>query len=203
MQFDPENMSARDVYFKMVQLITPRPIAWVSTVSATGVVNLAPYSFFNGVGGNPPTVVFCPANNRDGQPKDTLRNIEANREFVINVVPFSLAEHMNQSAAEYDADISEVKECGLTTIPSFKIQPPRLAEAPAAFECTLNQIVRLGEGPGGANMVVGQIEMFHVSDNVINDDGTIDSAKLDTIGRLGGTGYVRTTDRFDLDRPQL
>lgn len=203
MQFDPQHMSARDIYFKMAQLITPRPIAWVSTVSKTGVVNLAPYSFFNGVGGNPPTIVFCPANNRHGQPKDTLRNIEANREFVINVVPFSLADQMNQTSAEYDADVSEAEACGLSTTPSQKIQPPRLADAPAAFECTLNQIVRLGEGPGGANMVVGQIEMFHVSDTVVSDDGTIDSAKLDTIGRLGGTGYTRTTERFDLDRPRI
>lgn len=203
MQFDPQQMSARDIYSHMVQLITPRPIAWVSTISDNGVTNLAPYSFFNGVGGNPPTVVFCPANNRSGQPKDTLRNIEANGEFVVNLVPFSMAESMNQTSAEYDSTVSEIDSCKLATTSSCRIQPPRLADVPAAFECTLHQVVRLGEGPGGANLVIGRIEMMHVRDEVIGEDGKIDSTRLDTIGRMGGNGYVRTTDRFDLDRPRL
>ena len=201
MQYDPTEMSVRDVYLKMVQLITPRPIAWVSTISDAGVQNLAPYSFFNGIGANPPTVVFCPVNRRDGSRKDSLLNVESNGEFVVNIVPYSLREQMNQSSADYDFETSEFEACGLTAIESVKVKPPRVAEAPAAMECKLHQSMHLGTGAGGANLVIGEVVMIHVQDSVLNDDGTLNPDELDVIGRLGGAGYSRTTERFDMQRP--
>ena len=200
MHFDPKELSVREIYTLMVQLITPRPIAWVSSLASTGVTNLAPYSFFNGVGANPPTVVFCPANQRDGSPKDSLRNVLATQEFVVNVVSSADAEIMNQSSANFSSEISEFESLGIDTIASVKVSPPRVASALAQFECRLLQHIELGTGPAGANVVIGEIVMLHVDDSII-DDGIIDPAQLDNVGRLGGKAFTRTTDRFELDRP--
>jgi len=187
----------------MIRLITPRPIAWVSTVSNDGKPNLAPFSYFNAVGSNPPTLMFCPANRPDGTPKDTLANIQANGEFVVNVVSFDLAEQMNQSAAAYDTEVSEFEACGLTAAASSLVKPPRVAEARAHFECRLHSVINLGTGPAGANLVLGRIVAIRIDDEVLDDRGRADPAKLDTIGRLGGISYSRTTDRFDIDRPTV
>ena len=200
MQIDPTESSVREIYTLMVQLITPRPIAWVSSVSKTGVTNLAPYSFFNGVGANPPTVVFCPANQRDGSPKDSLRNVLETNEFVVNVVSSDDAAVMNQSSANYDSEVSEFEAIGIETLESEKVTPPRIASSRAQFECRLLQHIELGTGPSGANVVIGEIVMLHVAESIISD-GIVDPAKLDNIGRLGGKAYSKTTDRFELDRP--
>lgn len=200
MQIDPTESSVREIYTLMVQLITPRPIAWVSSVSEAGVTNLAPYSFFNGVGANPPTVVFCPANQRDGSPKDSLRNVLETNEFVVNVVSSDDAAVMNQSSANYDSEVSEFEAIGIETLESEKVTPPRIASSRAQFECRLLQHIELGTGPSGANVVIGEIVLLHVADSIISD-GIVDPAKLDNIGRLGGKAYSKTTDRFELDRP--
>ena len=200
MQIDPTESSVREIYTLMVQLITPRPIAWVSSVSKAGVTNLAPYSFFNGVGANPPTVVFCPANQRDGSPKDSLRNVLETNEFVVNVVSSDDAALMNQSSANYDSEVSEFEVIGIETLESEKVTPPRIASSRAQFECRLLQHIELGTGPSGANVVIGEIVLLHVADSIISD-GIVDPAKLDNIGRLGGKAYTKTTDRFELDRP--
>lgn len=200
MQIDPTESSVREIYTLMVQLITPRPIAWVSSVSEAGVTNLAPYSFFNGVGANPPTVVFCPANQRDGSPKDSLRNVLETNEFVVNVVSSDDAAVMNQSSANYDSEVSEFEAIGIETLESEKVTPPRIASSRAQFECRLLQHIELGTGPSGANVVIGEIVLLHVADSIISD-GIVDPAKLDNIGRLGGKAYTKTTDRFELDRP--
>ena len=200
MQIDPTESSVREIYTLMVQLITPRPIAWVSSVSEAGVTNLAPYSFFNGVGANPPTVVFCPANQRDGSPKDSLRNVLETNEFVVNVVSSDDAAVMNQSSANYDSEVSEFEVIGIETLESEKVTPPRIASSRAQFECRLLQHIELGTGPSGANVVIGEIVLLHVADSIISD-GIVDPAKLDNIGRLGGKAYTKTTDRFELDRP--
>lgn len=200
MQIDPTESSVREIYTLMVQLITPRPIAWVSSVSKAGVTNLAPYSFFNGVGANPPTVVFCPANQRDGSPKDSLRNVLETNEFVVNVVSSDDAALMNQSSANYDSEVSEFEAIGIETLESEKVTPPRIASSRAQFECRLLQHIELGTGPSGANVVIGEIVLLHVADSIISD-GIVDPAKLDNIGRLGGKAYSKTTDRFELDRP--
>ncbi len=203
MQLDPQEMGVRDFYLHMVRLIMPRPIAWVSSISGSGIQNLAPYSFFNGVGANPPTLMFCPVNRRDGSKKDSLLNIEETGEFVVNVVPFATAEVMNQTSAEYPHEVSEFDACSLTPVASSRVAPPRLKESTASFECQLHLAMQLGSGPVGANLVIGRIVLVHVDDHVLDDEGLADPAKLDLVGRMGGATYSRTTDRFDLPRPSL
>jgi len=201
MELDPQKMPARDFYRYMIGSIVPRPIAWVSTLSPKGVANLAPFSFFNAVGANPPTVVFCPANKRDGSKKDTLLNIEATKEFVINIVPFALANVMNDTSAEYAYDESEFDFVKIERAPSQVVKPPRVKSAPVHIECTLTQIVNIGDGALGANLVIGRILWMNVDASVLDAENQIDPRKLDAIGRMGGIGYARTTDLFDIVRP--
>lgn len=203
MEIDPNTIDPNELYAHMVRLVTPRPIAWVSTLSDDGVPNLAPFSYFNAVGSKPPTLMFCPANRPDGQKKDTLRNIEQNGQFVVNVVSFDLAEKMNQTSGTYEFAIDEFEACGLQPARSVRVRPPRVAEARVHFECQVHSIIHLGTGPGGANMVIGSILLIHVRDDVLNERGRADPARLDTIGRMGGMSYARTTDRFDLKRPEV
>jgi len=201
MRIDPTAVHARDVYRVMISVITPRPIAWVSTISPRGIPNLAPFSFFNGVAANPPTVVFSPVNRRDGSKKDTVLNIEKTPEFVVNIVSFDQADPMNNSSAELPYEESEFAACKVTPIPSEKIRPPRVKESKVQMECVLHEIVRVGEGSLAANLVIGRIVLLHVDEAVLGSDGLPDPRKLDTIGRMGGEGYARTTDLFELPRP--
>ncbi|MDC0311344.1 flavin reductase family protein [bacterium] len=182
----------------MIRAITPRPIAWVSTVSPTGVTNLAPFSYFNGICSSPAALMFSPVNRPDGSPKDTLVNIRDNGEFVVNVVPFSIAQPMFETAGDFQYETSEFSEVGLTPAPSKKVQPPGVQESPIQFECEVIQIVPVGEGPLAANVIIGKIVLINIADNILDDDQKIDPAKLDTIGRMGGRSYSRTIDRFEL-----
>ena len=201
MRLDFTALKPRDAYGWMISTILPRPIAWVSTISAEGKTNLAPFSFFQGVCANPPTLMFVPVNTRDGAKKDTTRNLEAVPECVVNLVPFVLAEQMNACAALLPYGESEFEKFGIASAPSERVRPPRVAAAPVAFECTLDRIVRIGDGPLAANVVFGRILVAHVNDAVLAPDGTPDPARLDLIGRLGGESYTRTTERFALKRP--
>jgi flavin reductase (DIM6/NTAB) family NADH-FMN oxidoreductase RutF len=185
----------------MISAITPRPIAWVSTVSASGLTNLAPFSFFQGVTANPPTLLFSVANNRHGEKKDTVRNIEEVPEFVVNVVSYDLREPMNRSSASLPYGVNEFEVAKVRPIPSEKIRPPRVAESAVSFECRLQQIVRVGEGPLAGNVIFGTILLLHVQERVLDSSGQVDPGKLDTIGRMGASWYARTTDRFVLERP--
>jgi flavin reductase (DIM6/NTAB) family NADH-FMN oxidoreductase RutF len=197
----PENFV--EVYHKLVDIVTPRPIAWVTTIDLEGRVNLAPFSFFNTFGSNPAIVGFAPSLRRDGTKKDTLRNVEAVGEFVIHAAVADLAKAINLSSAELPHDESEIKLTGLHTQPSVRVRPPRLVEAPVAMECKVLQIFHFGTGPIGSNLVLGQILMFHVDDRLLNEQGRVDPRKLQTIGRLGGDFYCRTSDLFEMKRPQL
>ncbi len=201
MTLDFSTLKPRDAYGWMISTILPRPIAWVSTISLEGKTNLAPFSFFQGITANPPTLMFVPVNTRDGAKKDTVRNIEAVPEFVVNLVPFALGEQMNASSASLPYGESEFEKFGIVTTPSQRVRPPRVAAAPVAFECTLERIVLIGEGPLAANVVFGRIHLAHMHDAVLGADGRPDSAKLDLIGRLGGEEFTRTQQRFDLERP--
>ncbi len=203
MRIDIEKTSPRDIYKVMISCITPRPIAWVSTISPNGIPNLAPFSFFNGIGANPPTVLFCPVNRRDGSKKDTLVNVEATKEFVVNFVPFSLSKPMNDSSADLPYEVNEFEKAGIDQAPSLKVKPPRVKDSPVYFECVLHQIINVGEGALGANVVIGRIVCIEISDTVLAADGQIDPRKLDTVGRMGGSLYSRTTDLFELNRPTL
>jgi flavin reductase (DIM6/NTAB) family NADH-FMN oxidoreductase RutF len=201
MLIQPDELSVRQMYAYMVGMITPRPIAWVSTVSSSGVTNLAPFSFFNGVSAKPAALCFSAVNNRDGSPKDTIRNLEATGQFVVNVVPAALAEVMNQTSFEYPADESEIDAVGIEVVPSQIVSPPRVKASPIQIECQLIQVVKVGDGPAAGNLVVGQILVAHIDDAVLNAAGEIDPGLVDTIGRMGAADYCWTRQRFALPRP--
>jgi flavin reductase (DIM6/NTAB) family NADH-FMN oxidoreductase RutF len=201
MRLDFATLAPRDAYQWMISMILPRPIAWVSTISAEGKTNLAPFSFFQGVCANPPTLMFVPVNNRQGLKKDTVRNIEAVPEFVVNLVPHRLAEQMNATSALLPYGESEFEKFGIAPAPSDQVRPPRVAAAPVAFECRLHQIVNIGEGPLAAHVIFGRILAAHVADAVLGTDGRPDVSKLDLIGRLGGEAYTTTRDTFSIERP--
>ena len=200
MQFDPASMNDRDIYRLLVQLVVPRPIAWVSTISKNGITNLAPYSFFNAVGANPPALMFCPVNRKDGTFKDSLANIKSTGEFVVNVVTYDLSDAMNQTSAEFDSEVSEFEAVGIRPAASQCVSPPSVADSIAQFECRVNQIIHLAPGPVGANIVIGDIVMVRVQDQAIDQGGRIDPKKIDAVGRMGGALYTRTTDQFELKR---
>jgi flavin reductase (DIM6/NTAB) family NADH-FMN oxidoreductase RutF len=201
MHLEPTAHNVLDVYHTLVGVVTPRPIAWVTTVSPTGTVNLAPFSFFNTFGANPPVVVFSPTNKRDGSKKDTLRNVEATGEFVVNASVASLAETINLTSRELPPDHSEVELAGLQTTPSVKVKPPRVTASPVALECKVMQIVPIGNGAISANLVIGEVVMMHVDDSVLDEHGRPDPRKLKTVARLGGDYWCHTADLFELKRP--
>jgi flavin reductase (DIM6/NTAB) family NADH-FMN oxidoreductase RutF len=201
-QIDVEKANIVDVYHKLVDIVNPRPIAWVTSVDPDGRVNLAPFSFFNTFGANPAVVGFAPSLRRDGTKKDTLRNVEATGEFVIHSSVDSLASQINLSSAELPYGESEVELTHLHTCPSTRVRPPRLVEASVAMECKVLEILHLGKGPIGSNLVLGQILVMHVADNLLDDRGRVDPRKLQTIGRMGQDYYCRTTDLFEMKRPQ-
>ena len=201
MQLDPETLAIRDRYALMIASIVPRPIAWVSTVSPEGALNLAPFSFFTGICANPMSVCFAPVNDRHGRKKDTLLNVEATRQFVVNLASEDNAEKMNLTSAPFPYGVSEFEKAGLTALPSVKVKPPRVKESPVAMECELIQIVRLGEGPLAGNLIVGKVIYFHCDDKVYHE-GRIRHQDLRAIGRMEGHWYARTTDAFELPRPE-
>lgn len=201
MEIDTATTRASSIYQHLIRVIAPRPIAWVSTTSLFGTTNLAPFSFFTGVGSRPPSVLFCPANRRDGSAKDTLLNILDTREFVVNVVPFRLAEAMNLSSTELPPEESEFELTGLQISESKVVKPPGVSLSPVRMECKLMHHLVLDGGPGGANIVVGRIVHLHLDESVLDSTGYADPELLDLIGRLGGASYCRTTDLFDLLRP--
>ena len=200
MHIVPDQVETKLVYSTMIRAITPRPIAWVSTVSPGGHSNVAPFSYFNGIGSEPAALMFSAVNHPDGRTKDTVRNIEATGQFVVNVVPYSLAEAMQLTSASLDYETSEFSAAGLSEKPSQRVEAPGVAESPIQFECETLEIVRVGEGPLAANVVIGKILLIDIADDVIDSNGKIDPAKLDTIGRMGGKAYCRTKDRFEIGR---
>jgi flavin reductase (DIM6/NTAB) family NADH-FMN oxidoreductase RutF len=201
MYLDFTTLPVREAYGWISTLVLPRPIAWVASISAEGRTNLAPFSFFQAITANPPTLMFSVANLRDGARKDTIRNIEQVPEFVVNLVPRRLAEAMNATAAVLPYGESEFEHFAVKTAPSTTVRPPRVAESPAAFECKLDQIVHIGSGPLAANVVFGRIQAAHVSDEVVAADGLADAAQLDLVGRLGREAYALTRETFSLKRP--
>lgn len=185
-------------------LVVPRPIGWISTLSRDGVVNLAPYSFFNSVSGDPPCVMYCPNGWRSGtrEPKDSLTNVEETGEFVFNMCTYELREQMNATAAHVPASIDEMAEANLEAAPCKLVKPPRVLASPIALECTYLQTVRLPTSSHGLpnNIVIGQVVGIHVSDDVITD-GIIDIRKLNPLARLGYLDYATLGNVFSMQRP--
>ena len=201
MIIDVSQTSAVDVYRLLISVVTPRPIAWVTSLDAEGRVNLAPFSFFNTFGADPPVVVIAPNRKRDGSKKDTLNNIETTKEFVVNAAVAEFAEQVNLSSKELPPGESEVELTGMSVLPSAKVKPPRLVESPINMECRLRQVVRVGENPFSANLVIGEIVLFHIADRVLDAQGKIDPRKVRTIARLGSDYYCHTSDLFEMKRP--
>jgi flavin reductase (DIM6/NTAB) family NADH-FMN oxidoreductase RutF len=203
------DLSHRDMYGIILNCVAPRPIAWVSSLSASGQLNLAPFSFFNCVCVTPPLLAFAPSlreskesGNTHGDPKDTLHNIRETREFVINVVTYGLLDPMNITSGDYPAYINEFELAKLTPQPSCMVRPPRVTESPVSFECKLYQVLDFNKGPDGGSLVIGQIVAIHVDDAHVKD-GRIDRNSLDLIGRMGGIQYTRTIERIELARPKV
>jgi flavin reductase (DIM6/NTAB) family NADH-FMN oxidoreductase RutF len=206
LSIDPSQHQSRQIYKLMTGIIVPRPVALVSTVDSAGSANLAPFSFFAGVGSAPPTVLFCPALRPDttghaGERKDTLHNVEATREFVINVVTEAISTQANATAAEVPPDVDEFRLSGLTPVPSELVKPPRVAESPAQMECRLMQVIYTGHKPASGVIVLGEVVRFHVREGLFHDF-RIDPAALDAVGRMAGNTWARTRDRIDLIRPK-
>lgn len=202
----PAEQKPQDIYKLLVGSVVPRPIAFVSSMDAEGVRNLAPFSFFTVASANPPIVCFCPmmrgaANNGLQPTKDTLRNIIATREFVVNVVSEDLAAQMNACSAELPSEVDEFLVSGLTPLVSDLVRPPRVAESHVQMECRLKQVIHVSTEPLGGSLVLGEVVRFHVSSSLL-DNFRIDPDKLQAIGRMAGSTYTRTRDRFDMDRPK-
>ncbi len=201
MQIDIEKISVQETYQWMVSLVTPRPIAWVTSVSPEGIVNLAPFSFYNTFGANPPVVVFSPTLTRTGGKKDTLLNIEQSKEFVIHAASERDVEDVNASSATIARDKSEVELLGLKTLPGVRVGVPRLAGSSFAMECRLIQIIPIGQGPISANLVIGEVLMIHLDPEILGEDGKVDPRKLQAVARLGGDHWCRSRDLFQMERP--
>jgi flavin reductase (DIM6/NTAB) family NADH-FMN oxidoreductase RutF len=204
MEIDPAEIAQPDRYKILIGAIVPRPIAFVSTLSPSGTLNLAPFSFFSGIGSNPMTLLFCPVNNRDGSEKDSLRNCKpvvegGTGEFVVNVAIDEYARKVAAAAEPLAYGESEFELVGLTPAPSRVVKPPRVHESPVSFECRTLQVIRTNPAqPAGGNVVIGEVVHIWVRDDLINERFHIDQDKLDAIGRMGGLEYTRTRDRFTL-----
>jgi len=199
MELDLEGEHAERAYAILASLVTPRPIAWVTTLSPQGVVNAAPFSFFNVLGANPPIVGFCPGDREDGTPKDTARNVRTTHEFVVNLVDDSVADAMNLTAASLPYGVSEIQHAGLTTAPSSAVKPPRIAEAPASLECTEWGTLQIG----GNRLIIGLVKRVHIRDEFFDSENLrVRGDLLKTVGRMASPHwYCRTSDRFEMIRP--
>lgn len=199
MELDPGTLSAAERYKLLIGGILPRPIAVVTSQDRQGRLNLAPFSFFCGVGADPMTVLFCPANRANGEPKDTLRNAADTGEFVVNTAPDRLIERIAAAAEPLEPGESEFELAGLEPTPSSKVRPPRLQGSPMGYECRTREILRLNPGvPGGANVVIGDVVHVFIADEAVDERLRVDPAVLDLVGRMGGFGYARTRDRFTI-----
>jgi flavin reductase (DIM6/NTAB) family NADH-FMN oxidoreductase RutF len=207
MELHADAIPWESMYKLMIGAIVPRPIGWISTVDADGNANLAPYSFFNAVCSNPPHVLFCAsvrAKPKEGSDhKDTLNNVRATGEFVVNIVTAPLAEAMNQSSGDYPRGVSEFAMAGVTPAPSAVVRPPRVLESPIHFECAVSQIIEVSPLPGGATIVLGRVLHVHVDDALLIGTDKIDTLRLAPIGRLAGASYTHVDDVFDLARPKV
>jgi len=206
MDIDPATIPGPDRYKILIGSIVPRPIAVISTISLQGQLNLAPFSFFNGIGSNPMTLLFCPTSKPDGSEKDSLRNAKPAREggtgeFVVNIPSAAYARQISAAAESLPHGQSEFDLTALTPAASRVVRPPRVLEFAIAFECRTLQVIRTNPGaPDSGNVVLGEVVHIHLDDALIDAKLHIDPAKLDAIGRMGGATYCRTRDRFDLPR---
>jgi flavin reductase (DIM6/NTAB) family NADH-FMN oxidoreductase RutF len=197
---DPAALHPRDAYRLLISVVVPRPIAWVSSVGSDGTANLAPFSFFNAVGGDPLTIMVS-VGQHPGRVKDTLRNVQETGEFVVNIVDEALVERMNVTAGEYEYAVDEFERAGVTPAPSVGVRPSRVAEAAVALEARLSQVVPV-EGTR-YTMILGHVVRFHLRDGLLRPNGLVDAERLRPVGRLGGDEYATIGGVFELARPKV
>ena len=197
---DPSATAPLNIYKLLVGAVVPRPIAFVSTLSPEGVANLAPFSFFTVASANPPVLCFT-TSFREPR-KDTLVNVRAMKEFVVNIVSEEFAAKMNVTSGEYAYGVDEFGESGLTPVASDLVQPPRVKESHVNMECKLLQTIEVSNQPLGGTLILGEVVRFHIDDAIL-EEFRIDPDGLAAVGRMAGNTYIRTTDRLDMIRPQI
>lgn len=200
-RFDVAELGSKDAYKLLTSAVIPRPIAWVSTVSTEGVPNLAPYSFFNAVAGDPLTVMFAPSVKGDGSPKDSLKNAQDTGEFVVNLADEPLAEALNHTSGAFAHGVSEFAEAGLEAAPSSLVRPPRVAAAPVALECRVSQLVPVAGS--SSVLILGRVLTLHVREELLGDDGFIVAERFRPVARLGRDEYTALGRVFRLGRPKV
>ncbi|ARV59313.1 flavin reductase [Nostocales cyanobacterium HT-58-2] len=201
MIIDPDQIDPRNSYQLLIGSIVPRPIAWVSTIATDGTPNVAPFSFFMGITGNPPTLAISCGPRRGAGKKDTLVNAESSGELVVNVVVEEIDEQMNITSAEFPPEVNEFQEAGLTPVPSVKVRAPRVAQSPINIECQVKQVVYVGNESSPSGLIIAEALLWHVRDDLLTPQNTIDVSKLHAIGRLSGNWYTRTRDLYEIARP--
>ena len=201
---DPAAMSIADLQFCLQHGIAPRPICFVSTINKEGQINLSPFSFFNLFSTNPPVCIFSPARRvRDNTTKHSLENVLEVPEAVINIVSYSMVQQTSLSSTEYPKGVNEFEKAGFTMESADLVRPPRVLESPMQLECKITEIKPLGTGPGAGNLVFAEIIRIHLREEVLNDQGQIDQAKIDLVARLGANWYLRVTPEnlFEVEKP--
>lgn len=192
MIIDPKHVPVPRMHAMLLGAVTPRPIAFASTVDKDGNVNLSPFSFFNCFGANPPLVIFSPARRgRDNTVKHTYENVQEVAEVVINIVTYDMVQQTNLASAEFPKGVNEFVKAGFTPVASEKVKPPRVGESPVSMECKVLQVIRTGDQGGAGNLVICEVVLMHVKDEVLDADGKIDPFKLDAVARLGSDWYCR------------
>lgn len=200
---DPAEVKTAKLHGYMLGAVAPRPIAFASTISKDGVVNLSPFSFFNVFSANPPIMIFSPARRvRDNTTKHTLENVIETKEVVINICNYAMVQQMSLSSTEYAKEVNEFKKAGFTELASEAIKPPRVAEAPVQFECKVNEVIALGTEGGAGNLVICEVLKVHIDEKILDAEGKIDPEKLDPVSRLGGNWYGRSKEGlFEVPKP--
>ena len=201
---NPISLETKELHKILLSSIAPRPIAFASTIDSNGNVNLSPFSYFNVFSSNPPILIFSPSRRvRDNTTKHTLENAMETKEVVINVVNFPIVEQMSKSSIEYEKGVNEFIETGLTQVKSMLVKPPRVLESPVSFECKVQDIVSLGESGGAGQLIIAKVVQIHIDKKFIDNNGDIDSEKLDLVARMGGDWYTRTTKEsmFKIPKP--
>lgn len=200
---NPKDISIVKLNGYLQSAVAPRPIAFASTISASGKPNLSPFSFFNVFSSNPPILIFSPSRRvRDNTIKHTLENAHATKEVVINIVDFNIVQQASLSSTEYAEGVDEFLKSGLTKIPSELVKPYRVAESPVQFECKVNEIVALGENGGAGNLVICEVVRIHIHEKVLDENGNIDQQKIDLVSRLGNNWYSRANaGLFEVEKP--
>ncbi len=198
------DLTTSELHNYLQYAIAPRPICFASTVDKDGNVNLSPFSFFNLFGSNPPTCVFSPSRRvRDNTTKHTLENIKEVPECVINIVTYDMVQQTSLASVEYAKGVNEFTKSGFTPMASELVRPPRVAESPVQFECVVNEVKPLGDGPGAGNLIIAEIKLIHINESILDADGKIDQQKLDLVARLGGDWYARVNKEnlFKVTKP--